>query len=294
MREGRPSLTAVGIAAVRAIETSKPADERICSDPLAREFVSTWLYLLLKFFVDIGYAEVAGAGVFGFLVARDRYIDDYLQACLDEGIEQLVLLGAGYDTRAYRFERLRQGAQVFEVDHPATQREKVGKIKTILGALPDHVVYVPIDFNTDKLDERLYASGYEKGCKTLFIWQGVTPYLTAEAIDETLAFVAGNSAPGSAIIFYYFYSSLLNGTTRHGEVKRMRRMRFVSGERLTFSIPQGSVEAFLGARGFDRIHDLPSEKLHDLYFSGKNAKRKVTGGYAIVSARVRLQPSMPE
>ena len=211
MKANRASATAEGIALARAIESQKPADERICYDPFARQFVSALYWNVFRFFVSIGYAERRGPGTMGFLVARERYIDDYLQACLDEGLEQLVILGAGYDSRAYRFDQLKNG-RVFEVDHPATQLAKIAKLERILGTLPAYVVFVPIDFETQTLERRLAESGYDNHKKTLFIWQGVTQYLTPEAVDSTLAFVANHSGQGSSIIFDYMYTSLLDGT----------------------------------------------------------------------------------
>jgi methyltransferase (TIGR00027 family) len=103
MRKNQSSLTATGIAITRAVESEKPADERICFDPYARQFVQAWMYCLLGFFIKSGYAELRGPGVNGFLMARERYIDDVLQKFLNEGLLQLVILGAGYDSRAYRF-----------------------------------------------------------------------------------------------------------------------------------------------------------------------------------------------
>src|SRR5512137_1984659 len=104
MRRNQTSLTAAGIAVARAIESEKPAGERVCFDPYARRFAPGWLYSITSLFVKIGYAEWRGPGVVGFLVARDRYIDDVLQDFLKEGLQQLVILGAGLDARAYRFD----------------------------------------------------------------------------------------------------------------------------------------------------------------------------------------------
>jgi methyltransferase (TIGR00027 family) len=287
MRRNQSSLTAIGIAVVRAIESAKPEGERICYDPYARQFVSSAIYHLVSFFDRLGYGEMRGPGVMGFLVARERHIDEILQACLADGIRQLVILGAGYDARAYRFEALMEGVQVFEVDHPATQQVKLGKLVKIFGHKPEHVVYVPVDFNTQTLEERLAASGYNQDLKTLFIWQGVTQYLTREAVDSTLRFVAQHSAPGSTIVFDYMYTSLLDGSVNHGEVSKMRRDRWMSGEALAFGFPEGTIQAYLEQRGFERIQDANHTFLHEAYFTGANRERKVTDGYAIVSAVVK-------
>jgi len=286
MRKDRTSLTAIGIAVARAVESEKPADERICYDPVARRFVSPWLYRLLAFFIASGYAERRGPGVMGFLAARERYIDDVLQKALDDGLEQLVILGAGYDSRAYRFEALMGRVKVFEVDHPATQRDKLGKLRAVFGKIPEHVTYVPVDFNTQTLEQRLPASGYDPGLKTLFIWQGVTMYLSAEAVDATLAFVVHHSRQGSSIVFDYIHRAALDGMDKHGEVSGMRRYRFMTGEGLTFGIAAGSAEAFLKARGFSQVRDIDSDGLRRAYFSGKNARRSVVSGYGVALAVV--------
>jgi methyltransferase (TIGR00027 family) len=287
MRKNQSSLSAVGIAIVRAIESEKPEDERICYDPYARQFVSGTLFRFVRFFDRLGYGEKKGPGVMGFLVARERHIDEYLEAGLAGGAQQLVILGAGFDARAYRFEQLKRGVKVFEVDHPASQQVKLNKLQQIFGRAPGHVVYVPVDFNTESLAQRLFECGYDESLKTLFIWQGVTQYLTPAAVDETLAFIANHSGEGSSVIFDYMYPSLLDGTLKHGEVANMRNKRWVSGEDFSFGIADGAVTDFLEERGFYQVHDAGNVYLHDTYFTGKNAARQVTYGYAIATAVVK-------
>lgn len=281
MRKKQSSLTAAGIALARAIESEKPADERICNDPYARQFIPVWMYHIFGFFIKSGYSERRGPGVNGFLVARDRYIDDVLKKFLDEGLPQLVILGAGYDSRAYRFDLANQ-VKIFEVDHPATQADKLSKLQSVFGKMPDHVIYVPIDFNTQTLEERLMESEYDPNLKTLFIWQGVTMYLTNDTIDTTLAFVMRHSGPGSAIVFDYLYREVLDGLRQQNEVTNMRRYRFMTGEGLTFGIPEGAIEAFLKERNFQQVKDVNVDYLKATYFTGKNAGRAVADGYGIV------------
>jgi methyltransferase (TIGR00027 family) len=287
MRKNQSSITALGIAIVRGIESEKPEGQRICYDPYARQFVQPFLYKFVRFFDRIGYSEIKGPGVMGFLTARERHIDEYLNRCLADGLQQLVILGAGFDARAYRFEELEHGVKVFEVDHPASQGAKLEKLVQIFGSLPAHVVFVPIDFNTQCLDQRLFESGYDESLKTLFIWQGVTQYLAPAAVDATLAFIAEHSGPGSAVIFDYMYPTLLDGTIKRGEVANMRGKRWASGEMMTFGIPEGTVTQFLEQRGFTQVHNADHQYLHDTYFKGKNARRTVAYGYAIASAVVR-------
>jgi methyltransferase (TIGR00027 family) len=233
-----------------------------------------------------GYAEKRGPGFIGFVTGRERYIDDYLLYFLEKGLQQLVILGVGYDSRAYRLETLKGRVKIFEVDHPATQQVKRKKLIQIFGALPGHVVFVPIDFNRQTLEQRLLESGYNDSLKTLFIWQGVTYYLTPESVDGTLAFVAHHSGAGSAIIFDYMFTSLLDGTVKRGEVIRMRRTRRFTGEGLNFGVPEGTIEKFLRQRGFVQVKNVTAGDLKKIYFTGVNQNREVAAGYAIVSAVV--------
>ena len=117
MKKTQASISAQGIAIARALENSRPPAERICNDPFARRLISPSFYLLGKLFA--GYGERKGPGVLGFLVTRCRYIDDYLLQCLETGLEQVIVLGAGLDSRPYRFAQFRANVKVFEVDHPA-------------------------------------------------------------------------------------------------------------------------------------------------------------------------------
>lgn len=286
MKKQQSSITAPGIAVVRAIESEKPQGARICYDPYARQFLNPLFYRFMRLFIDSGYAERSGSGVQGFLVARCRYMDDILQHSLEDGLQQLVILGAGYDSRAYRFEQLKQGVKAFEVDHPSTQKVKMSRVMAILGELPGQVTFVGLDFNHETLEQRLPESGYDAQLKTLFIWEGVVMYLSAKAVDSTLSFIARHSGAGSQVVFDYIYSALLDGTVRHGEVNRMHRVRRFSGEQLTFSIPAGEASRFLAHRGFYNVKDINGEQLHQRYFTGENRKRKVAWGYGIALAEV--------
>jgi methyltransferase (TIGR00027 family) len=286
MRRNQTSLTAAGIAIARGVESEKPEGERICYDPYARQFVPGWLYTTLAFFIRSGYAARRGPGVGEFLLARERYVDDVLQEYLNKSLQQLVILGAGYDSRAYRFDRIKTQVKVFEVDHPATQADKVARVQAVFGQIPGQVTFVPVDFNTQTLEVRLPESGYDPGLKTLFIWQGVMMYLTSQAVDGTLRFVVQNSAPGNAIVFDYIYRRALKEVREHGEIRNMRRYRFMTGEGLTFGIEEGTIETFLKERGFETVRDMDVQGLKQAYFTGKNTGRKIASGYGIVVAVV--------
>jgi len=281
MKRTQSSITAEGIAFARALETEKPEGQRILNDPYARRFIRPWFWFLSKLFLNS--AQRRSPGVVDFLVARARYMDDYLQTCLQRGLRQTVILGAGFDSRAYRIDGLQDGMRIFEVDHPATQQLKLETLHKIFGKTPGHVTYVPVDFNTQTLASRLLECGYSDRLKTLFIWEGVCMYLTAEAVDNTLAFVTGHAAPGSAIIFDYIHASALRGAGQRSEIRSMQRYRRFTGEGLIFGIPKGEVAPFLEQRGFKQVVDADSKTLEHLYYPDG---RVVSPVYAIVHAEV--------
>lgn len=147
------------------------------------------------------------------------------------------------------------------------------------------MTYVPVDFNVETLADRLRESGYRDGRKTVFLWEGVTPYLTAAAVDDVLRFVR-DAGSGSAILFDYVIASLLDGTCdmrgARNELDKMSR----SSEPLTFGIAQGQVEAFLRARGFHDVTDVGAEELKASYFGNGAADRYVKPWWRIASGAV--------
>jgi methyltransferase (TIGR00027 family) len=283
MKKTQTSTTAKGIAAMRAIESEKGPERRICSDPFARRFTTQTFYLLSKWFA--GYGERRAPGTQGFVVCRCRYFDDYLHECLQSGTTQIVILGAGLDSRAYRQETIEAKVRVFEVDHPATQASKIKKVRKVIGNIPPGVVYVPIDFNEETLD-KLLEVGFNRSLKTLFIWEGVSYYLKAEAVDSTIAWIRINAAQKSTLVFDYMYTSALNARNQRGEIKRMQRYRRFTGEGLVFGIEKGQIVEFLTNRGFKNVVATDCEKLRQLYCTGVNENRPVADIYAIVHAEV--------
>ena len=138
------------------------------------------------------------AGTRSSAVARTRVIDDAIRAAVDRGIEQLVILGAGFDSRAYRLEVLKH-TTIFEVDHPSTFAKKQTILQRALPNLPRNVRFVPTDFHEVELSLLMEAAGYSRVAPTFILWEGVTPYLTEAAVDATLRWSVWDQVCGSSL-----------------------------------------------------------------------------------------------
>jgi hypothetical protein len=136
-------------------------------------------------------------------------IDDLVTEAL-ASIGQLVILGAGFDARAYRLPGLDE-ISVFEVDHPVTQQAKRQALASIVSPQASYVRLVPVDFERDGPGPALRAAGYRDDAPCLFVWEGVTNYLTPAAVDHTLGAVRGLAAVGSLLVFTYVDRAVLEG-----------------------------------------------------------------------------------
>jgi methyltransferase (TIGR00027 family) len=287
---GVPSRMAEGIAMQRFAETSKNKENRICSDPYAIHFIRPEIIEFGKNNPEeakklVEQMEQLLPGLSSSIIARVRYFDDYLKTCLKNSIKQLVILGAGYDTRAYRIEELKNIIEIYEVDHPSTQKFKKDIIKKLFEN-DDHVKYVPIDFETQKIDEELPKYGYRSDLKTLFIMEGLSMYIPQAAVENTLSFIKTNSKKGSSIILDFYPESLANGTNTERIAINIRDYLIKLGEPLKFGIEEKDAEKFLKTRGFNNITLVDANKYKKLYFEGKNRDRQICNLLYFVHADV--------
>lgn len=272
--------TARGVALVRAIEMTRPVGQRVSSDPYADRFTNPLFVRGMRLVNALGISKLIGVEpMMNFAVVREQAVDDLMRRELKGGLGQIVILGAGYDTRAYR---LGTEVPVFEVDHPLTQTAKRAALKGVVDPLPANVTFVGVDFDHDDLGERLRAEGYDESKRTLFVWQGVTMYLTEAGVDNTLSFVATHSAAGSVIVFDYYDAAELE----RGGAAAIRFFTAIMGEKTTYAIAADGIEDFLTRRGFRDVHDDGPEAMARPYLTGANAGRKMARGVHLVSASV--------
>jgi len=292
------------MAVQRALESARPRSSRLFRDAFAPHFVSRWWRLVIRASrvgavrngVEVLYDRVAGPGPRASAVARTRLIDDLVSEAR-AWIGQLVILGAGFDARAYRLSGLEQ-VTVFEVDHPATQQAKREVLGRVLAGIVEgdplawHVRFVPVDFERDDLARTLRAAGYRDDMRSLFVWEGVSNYLTPAAVDQTLAAVRGlaATAAGSLLVFTYVDRAVLAGDrSRFPEARRWVEGVRRRGEPWRFGLAPSEVAAFLARRGFGLIGDVSAAEAGERYFQPLGRRERGSALYHVVTASVLTQ-----
>ena len=205
--------------------------------------------------------------------ARTHYIDAALKKAAAAGATQAVILGAGFDSRAYRFRASLPQVRFYEVDLPATIEAKKRRIAEALGGLPDYVRYAPIDFNTQKLEDVLTPLGYDPKQRTFFLLEGVVMYVVDAGNVATFDFIRRNSGPGSVIVYDYVLKDVIDGKT-----KRYYSAAYLAYavERLGEPFVSGWTPAGAGAwakkRGFRVVEDIDHTELGRRHLTGANGK----------------------
>lgn len=288
---GWPSETAHRVAFVRAWETQKPADSRVINDPIAEHLISDDGRFLVKtrlgrttYAFHLRYDVVVE--VSDYIVMRTRAIDAHLEDYAKKGMAQLLILGAGYDSRAYRFPELKGKVKLFEVDTPETQEIKKASLIKHFGALPEHVAFVSLDFEKDDLAASLAQAGFDTSLQTLVIWEGVSYYLEPEAVEKTLAFVAANTPAGSSIIFDYALPEAVHGKPRDYVLKRLRIMLSELQEPMKFGLDPQKVDGFLTELGFQDVMNLTVDECKEKFLTPAHGQRRPLGIYCIARASV--------
>jgi methyltransferase (TIGR00027 family) len=249
-------------------------DERFRGpDDISRRFVPflpTVLFLKCGPLRSLVMKKVAPRGIYEYVTARTKLFDEVFGSAIDEGIPQIVILGAGFDTRAWRFERHNSSTRVFELDAPVTQQMKRKLLDKKGVTVPGHIVFTPVDFEAEDIGEALGRAGYRQDMRSLFLLEGLTMYLNWKSVNNTLAFIRGNAPAGSRVVFDYVRASVLRRECKlYGEAS-VRKMVFKGGEKWVFGIEEGAIGKFLSRRGFElTAHYTPCD-LQKIYLTAED------------------------
>lgn len=273
----------MGAAWCRLVEQSQPPGSRLFVDPVVGRLLDPLMTTMASAGpMREGLLESLGPGTYGAQVMRTRYIDDVVDYYAEDGITQLVILGAGLDTRAFRLPSL-AATTVYEADLPDIQQQKRTKLHSATPTARE-IRFVPIDFDSQPLGEALAAAGLDPGLPVLFVWEGVTQYLGEAAVRSTLT-VVGESAPGSAVVFTYILRSVIEDNPWVGWDGRLSQ-RLGSAEPWRFGLDQAELPAFLAGFGLRLIDHVGEADYQTRYLNAIGRKLLVSDAERIALAVV--------
>ncbi|MFC7439794.1 class I SAM-dependent methyltransferase [Laceyella putida] len=295
----RSSWTAEFAAWFRALESSYPKERRLFEDPFAVKLIRPPLQAaaFLARIPIVGrivpmLLDHFGPGARTSGVTRTRLIDDHLTHALEQGITQVVILGSGFDSRAYRIPHIRK-VRVFEVDQSHTLSTKQRKLVRLIGQLPAGVTFVAADLNVQQLEQTLTKAGFDRSRPAFFIWEGVTQYLTEQAVDRTLRFIS-STAPGSFLLFTYVHRHAIKQLASEAETRRIYWLLERVGEPWTFGMVPEELPAYLEARGLSLVEDVNSITYRRRYLNPQGAHMKGYPFYRAVLAQVKQPDAGPQ
>jgi methyltransferase (TIGR00027 family) len=279
MARNPAALTAFGPMVLAAVEQNEPAGQRLVEDDLAELFLPIPMRLIIATTrwtavrrALIRASEWSGRGLWANLACRKRFIGDKLKEALDD-IDAVVILGAGLDTRPYRLTR-QVRIPVFEVDLPVNIARKAKTVRRVLGGLPLSVRLVALDFESDDLLTALAEHGYHTDYRAFFIWEGVTQYLTEDAVRRILEGLRA-AAPGSRMVFTYVRRDFIDGTNRYGTRTLYRQVR-QRKQLWYFGLQPDEVAGFIGEYGWRLVEQAGPDELMQRYVEPTGRKLKVS------------------
>jgi len=270
---GNPIRSAEAVAALRAA-AAKDGDPSIANpDRFARKFVTGRYALILALPSPISrnLTEYLSPGGYCYFLARTRFMDEHLLRSLAGDVEQIAILGAGYDTRAHRFQSQLADVKVFELDLPATQRTKLDRMRKALLEPASNVTYVSHDFKSGSLRTALEQAGFDCGRRTFVIWEGVSYYLHESAVRETFSLIS-SCAPGSSIAFDYALKSFVDGDDSTYGGRQVRKWLRKNGEPFYFGLGADELAPYLSTLGLSLREDLGPDEFTERYLIGSDGR----------------------
>jgi methyltransferase (TIGR00027 family) len=272
----RKDGTAQGVAKQRLIESIAKPEERIINDPYADRFVLGASFIkLMGHKLNVWLAEKLVPGFHEHLISRTRFIDDLIKKSAASGVEQYVILGAGYDSRAHRLE-LPSSLRIFEVDQPEVQARKRSKLPKELPNL-ESITYVAVDFSHQSLTEQLMDAGFDQSKSTVFTLEGVSQYITKEAFDSMIKEMAALTQKANSIFFVSYASELFNknpeacfGKGYPNAEKRAKLITYGSakvGEPWISFYGAEEIESVLSQNGYSIKENVTLKDLNSRYFA---------------------------
>lgn len=242
-------------------------------DFIAPQIIPSFLHFMAKYNIlrsVLKKAVFKVPGIYEYVIARTKFIDEIFKCSLSN-VEQVLIFGAGFDSRAIRFSQELKNAKLFELDAPPTQQAKINRLKEKYIGFPSNLNFISIDFNIESLVEKLNQAGFQKDRVCLFLLEGLTYYLDDEAIDSTLRLISECSAKGSLLVFDYAAAEAVEEEIVIDErkVKELHKSLTKAGEKPGFMLEE-KIQSFLDKYNFELVEDVTSASLANRYFAQAN------------------------
>ncbi len=277
-------------AVLRTIESRRPQKERLFMDPFAHVFLNFNFQIILKLLLlpRIGDAILKGReknypGMIGNFLCRTRYIDDLVQDLLEKTFDQIVFLGAGFDTRPFRIPGLNKIC-IYEIDHPVTQAQKIKKIGRIRGKIPDNMTFIAIDFDKEELEDRLKRSSFDSRAKSLFVWEAVSQYIKEASVHNIFSCLSRMASSDSYVIFTYIDKEYIEDRNDSKRSEYLAAHQERLNEPWLFGIDKEKISSFLSFYGFDLIEQSGAADYRKRYLDPIGRQMNVFEGELVVLA----------
>lgn len=259
--DNKTSETALITVSLRALACYDDAIK--CDDNLAEYFLPSERKIPLK---DKNTREIIKksipVGMYEYIIARTTYFDNIVKQSIEENIPQIVFLGAGYDSRPYRFSNLIIDTKIFELDTKPTQDRKISILNQSNININQNITFIPINFETDNLEIALINNGFDKSKKALFIWEGVTFYLSNKAVNNILSIIHNMSISESTLCFDF--------QTKVNDEELIKTN--ITDESIKFGVEYDKINSFVNSRGFKIIEHITAIDMENKYLTVDNKK----------------------
>lgn len=284
MKQNNHSLTAHKVAMMRAAHQIFD-NPKIFDDPISLSIVGT--QNVSEIYADKRkYKTRLHSYLRAIVIARSKFVEDELSSAIKRGIRQYVILGAGLDTFAYRNPFSGSDLKIFEVDHPSTQDWKRKQLHTANIPIPGALTFVPIDFESQSLENQLREAGFRTDEPSFFSWLGVTMYLTREAMMDTMKYISSSTPKSSRIVFDYTIVPSSQNFFRRLVFNLLARKLAKIGEPWKSFYDPKSLILNLKSIGFAQAEDINPEKINALFFKNRTDKLMVGSFGHLMKAQI--------
>lgn len=257
------------------------------SDHIAVKILPRFIRVLIhiSFFRNLLVRFFAPLGVYEYVIARTKYIDAVFEKALADRFDQILIFGAGYDTRALRFQDKAQHTRIFELDELHTQQAKIKQLKKCNLRIPTNLVFIEIDFEKESLSQKLDMAKFQKGQRNLFILEGLLMYLEPESVQEAFQTIMQYGSTGNRVVFDYVQASVLrHENTLYGEAGLVKSV-LKTGEPWRFGIEPTEIKSFAVDQGFEVSDHKCAKELEVIYFQDKDGRivGRINGTHCIVT-----------